>query len=123
MSSNRSVNVLALAERTGVVTSPVVSNLNSNSGHFVVNVTALSSGQTLALEVLGVTESGAEYAIFTALPMTQEATHRTMLGPNVNCVPGITCRDFVPKSIFFRVTPSLPAQADTYSLDLELSVS
>lgn len=122
MSSNRSFNILASEARTGVVSSSVIDNLNTTAAHFIVNITSLSASQTLTLDVIAVTESGAEYTIFTTLPMNQAATYRSALGPFVTCVPGIACRDFVPKRIYFKITPSLPSQTDTYTLDAAFSV-
>jgi len=123
MASNREFNLIDAGPHTGVQTTRTVDNLNNSSAHFVTNITSLSSGQNLSIDVLGVTDQGAEYIIFTSLPMTQEVTHRHLMGPNVSCVPGIACRDFMPKQFKVRITPALPAQTDEYSFDLVLGLA
>lgn len=122
MASNRDLNLIELAEHTGTQTGEHANNLNNPSAHFVTNITSLSSGQTLTLNVYGVTETGAEYIIFTSLPMNQVTTYRQALGPAFECVPGIACRDFIPKHVRAEIVPSIPAQADTYSFDLVLGL-
>lgn len=123
MGGTRDINLLAAEARTGVVTSPTHENINGTAAHFVVNITSLSSNQTLTLDAIGVTESGAEYRLFTSLPMNVATTYRYVLGPFVKCVPGIACRDFIPPRIKFTITPSQAAQADSYSLDLILNTA
>lgn len=122
MASNRSHNLITPGAYTGIQETPVHPNLNNPSGHFVTNITALSPGQYLTLNVIGVTESGAEYNIFTSLPMNQVTTYRSLIGPNYECIPGIACRDFLPTKLKFRITPLLPAQTDSYSFDLQLGL-
>lgn len=122
MASNRSFNLIAPGSYTGVQETAVHPNLNNPSGHFVTKITSLSSGQYLVLNVIGVTETGAEYNIFTSLPMNQVTTYRYVMGPNYECVPGIACRDFLPAKIKFRLTPALPLQTDSYSFDLQLGL-
>jgi len=123
MASNREFNLIDAGPHTGVQTTSAVDNLNNSSAHFVTNITSLSAGQNLHIDVLGVTDQGAEYIIFTSLPMTQETTHRQAMGPNVNCVPGIACRDFMPKQFKVRITPALPDQTDDYSFDIVLGLA
>lgn len=122
MASTREFNLITLAAYTGEQSTPVVDNLNNSAAHFVTNITSISSGQTLILNVYGVTNTGAEYIIFTSLPMTQAATHRQVMGPAFECVPGIACRDFIPKHLKAVITPSIPAQTDTYSFELLLGL-
>lgn len=122
MASNRSFNLIQPGAHTGIQETAVHQNLNNPSGHFVTKITSLSTGQYLILNVIGVTETGAEYNIFTSLPMNQVTTYRSIIGPNYECVPGIACRDFLPAKIKFRLTPLLPLQTDSYSFDLQLGL-
>lgn len=135
MASNRAHNLLEAKAYTGIQQTRIVDNVNNPSAHFIVDIDTLSSGQYLTLDVIGVGEAGitydngtpslngrAQYTVFTSETMNQETNYRFVLGPSVTCIPGIACRDFIPKWFFMRITPTIPAQTDTYSVDVSLGL-
>lgn len=122
MASNREFNLIASVPHTGEQSTSVVQNLNNDSAHFITNITSLSSGQYLTLNIYGITDSGAQYTIFTSLPMNQVTTYRQVMGPAFECVPGIACRDFMPKQFKAVLTPAIPGQTDTYSFDIAMGL-
>ena len=122
MASNRSINLLELIAYTGQQSTSVVNNLNNPSAHVVININTLSTDQFLTVHIIGVAADSSEYTMFTSLPMNKETVYRVVMGPWVKCVPGIACRDFMPRTFYLKVVPTLPAQADTYSLNVELGL-
>jgi hypothetical protein len=131
MASNRAHNLLESKAYTGITSTRLVDNVNNPSAHFIIDINTLSSGQRLTLDVIGVGEAGitegdpngrAQYILFTSETMNQAVDYRFVMGPNVECVPGIACRDFIPKWFFMRITPFIPAQSDTYSVDVSLGL-
>ncbi len=118
MASNRGFNIIEAGERTADVESPSISNLNNSAAHFIVGLTAITTG-SITLEVYGVTVSGLEYRLFRTLPMVSVGTYRSALSPGQMCVPGIVCRDFIPTKFKLKVVHET-ADPITYLVDVEL---
>ena len=122
MASNRSLNLIDLGAQVGVKSSPQVVNLNNSSMHCIFNIADLSASQIFTLEVIAITESGAQYILFKTLPVNTANVYRFIVSPFTRSIPGIACWDFVPKKFYIKITPTLPAQSDTYSVDVELGL-
>jgi hypothetical protein len=122
MASNRGINLLDLISYTGEQSTGVVNNLNNPSAHVVINIDTLSASQYLTVHIIGVAADGSEYTMFTSLPMNKEAVYRVVLAPWAKCVPGISCRDFMPNTFYLKVVPALPAQTDIYSLNVGMGL-
>ena len=123
MASNRSLNLMENAAYTGVQSTVVVTNLNNPSLHVILNISTLSASQFLTLSMIGVAEDDSEYTMFTSLPMNKEVPYRTVVAPWAHNIAGIICNDFVPLRFYFKITPTLPAQEDTYALNVQLGLA
>ena len=123
MPGARSFNLTDSQSRVGVYTTTPLENQGNNALHAVIGITVLSTNQVLTMDVIAITQTGLEYTLFTSLPMVIAATYRYSVTPFSVDVAGLTAQDFIPGKFKIVITPGVPAQADTYAIDVELAAA